>query len=143
MLTPKKTPTKSNQTVWRICVDYRELDKVTKKHSYPLPNAYDEIQRAAGHKYYAFLDLKNGFWQIKMRPEDCEKTEFLTPFGVYEWLVMLFGLRNAPATFQQLMEEIIEPFRSFVAGLLDDVAVWGETAEQLHNCLLQIFTRFT
>ena len=102
--------------IWRICVDYRELNKVTKKHAHPLPNTQDEIQRASGHKYYAFLDLENGFWQIRMHEDDSEKTAFVTPFGIYQWLVMPFGLCNAPATFQSFMEEVLQPFRPFVAG---------------------------
>ncbi|KAI1004419.1 hypothetical protein K3495_g3793 [Podosphaera aphanis] len=141
-LTPKKTPTKSNEQIWRICVDYRELNKVTKKNAHPLPNAQDEIQRAAEHNFYAFLDLENGFWQIPMHKDSQEKTAFVTPFGIYEWLVMPFGLCNAPATFQAFMEEVLEPYRFFVSGLLDDVCVWGDSFEQLHSRLLQIFTRF-
>ena len=123
-----------------MCVDYRELNKITKKHAHPLPNAYDEIQRAAGHKFYAFLDLQNGFWHIRMHPSDREKTAFVTPSGVYEWLVMPFSLCNAPATFQSFMEKVLEPFRPFVAGLLNDVAVWGDTVKELHNRLLLIFS---
>lgn len=121
LLTPKKTSSSNNTTVWRVCVDYRELNKITKKHAHPLPNAYDEIQRASGHEYYAFLDLKNGFWHIPMNPQDCKKTAFVTPFGIYEWLFMPFDLCNAPATFQSFMEEVLQPFRSFAAGLLDDM----------------------
>ncbi|KAI0999844.1 hypothetical protein K3495_g8354, partial [Podosphaera aphanis] len=142
LLTPKKTVVDTGKIVWRICVDYRQLNKVTKKHAHPLPYAYDEIQRAAGHKYYAFLDLENGFWQIRMNEADREKSAFVTPFGVYEWMVMPFGLCNAPATFQCFMEEILEPFRSFVAGLLDDICVWGDTEKELHSRLELIFERF-
>lgn len=142
LLTPKKSNNPNNATIWRICVDYRELNKVTKKHAHPLPNAYDEIQRASGHNYYAFLDLENGFWHIPMYPDDCEKTAFVTPFGIYEWLVMPFGLCNAPATFQCFMEEVLEPFRPYVAGLLDDVVVWADTVESLHSKLMSIFSRF-
>ncbi|KAI0993586.1 hypothetical protein K3495_g14598, partial [Podosphaera aphanis] len=135
-------PTTTDKTIWRICVDYRQLNKITKKHAHPLPNAQDEIQRAAGHKYYAFLDLENGFWQIPLEESTREKTAFITPFGVYEWLVMPFGLCNAPATFQCFMEEVLEPFRPFVAGLLDDVAVWGNSILQLNDRLILIFSRF-
>ncbi|KAI1006983.1 hypothetical protein K3495_g1237 [Podosphaera aphanis] len=142
VLTPKKTPNPTKSPIWRICVDYRQLNKLKKKHAHPLPNAQDEIQRAAGHKCYAFLDLENGFWQIPLHESSREKTAFVTPFGLYEWNFMPFGLCNAPATFQSLMEEVLQPFRSFVAGLLDDVCVWSDSIKNLHSCLLLIFERF-
>ncbi|KAI1006920.1 hypothetical protein K3495_g1298 [Podosphaera aphanis] len=81
-LTPEKTPSKTNERIWRICVDYRDLNKFTKKNAHPLPNAQDEIQRAAGHNFYAFLDLENGFWQIPMHKKSQKKTAFVTPFGI-------------------------------------------------------------
>lgn len=67
----------------------------------------DQIQRAAGHRYYTFIDLKDGFWHVTLSESDREKMAFITPFGLFEWLVMPFGLCNAPATFQALMEEIL------------------------------------
>lgn len=142
LLIPKKPTLTNNQVNWRVCVDYRELNKITKKYAHPLPYVHDEIQRAAGHKFFAFLDLENGFWHIRMNDTDREKTAFVTPFGIYEWLVMPFGLCNAPATFQNFMDEVLEPFRPFVAGLLDDVAVWADSPEELHFRLLKIFSRF-
>ena len=77
-----------------------------------------------------------------MSAQDRDKTAFVTPFGLFEWLVMPFGLCNAPATFQSFMEEVLEPFREFVSGLLDDVAIWADGIEQLHSRLLQVLTRF-
>lgn len=99
----------------------------------------DELQRAAGHRCYA---LKDDFWHIRMHETDREKTAFVTPFGLYEWLVMHFGLCNAPTTFQALMEEVLAPFRDWVSGLLDDVCVWADTLQQLHERLLQLFVGF-
>lgn len=78
-----------------------------------------------------------------MDGKDREKTAFVTPFGAFEWLVMLFGLCNVPATFQSFMEEVLEPFQPFVAGLLDDVAIWGDTIEELNTRLLQVLNRFS
>ncbi|KAI0994514.1 hypothetical protein K3495_g13668, partial [Podosphaera aphanis] len=77
-----------------------------------------------------------------MHKDSQEKTAFVTPFGIYEWLVMPFGLCNAPATFQSLMEEVLQPHRSFVSGLLDDVCVWGNSHEELHARLQKVFSRF-
>lgn len=150
LLTPKKAPGQTTKpdkndihVIWRFCCDYRELNKITKKNAYPLPNAADEIQRAAGHRYYCFIDLKNGFWHIEIYEPHREKTAFVTPFGLYEWMVMPFGLCNAPATFQALMEEILAPLRKFVSGMIDDIAIWGETSEQLHMRVKTLFQRLS
>lgn len=110
------------------------IKKCNKKYAHPLSNLYDEIQRVAGHKYYTFLDLESGFWHIQLYQDDRENTAFVTPFGVYEWLVMPFGLCNAPGTSQNFMESL-EPFRPFVAGHFDDVAVWGDSVEELDQRL--------
>ncbi|KAI1003039.1 hypothetical protein K3495_g5163 [Podosphaera aphanis] len=122
LLTPKKTPgaiirAPADPIIWRFYCDYRELNRITKKHAHPLPNLMDQIQRAAGHNYYCFIDLKDGFWQVPIKKEDREKTAFVTPFGIYEWMVMPFGLCNAPATFQGLMEEILGELREFTSNL--------------------------
>jgi hypothetical protein len=82
----------------------------------------DQIQRTAGHNYYCFIDLKDGFWRIGIIEKDRKKTAFITPFGLFEWTHMPFGLCNAPATFQTLIEEIIKDFE-FMAGLLNNITV--------------------
>lgn len=152
LLTPKKSAdgapkrvwnkkTKQWDVVWRFCCDFRALNSATKKHAHPLPNADAEIERAAGHKYYCFLDLLNGFWHIITHPNDREKTAFVTPFGIYEWLVMPFGLCNAPATFQSFVEEVLGPLREFLAGLLDDIAIWADTIEELKERVHKVLER--
>jgi hypothetical protein len=148
LLTPKKfpgthtKPTIDEHTIWRICTDYRQLNKDTKKNGHPLPNAMDQIQRAAGHNFYCFIDLKDGFWRIKIAEKDREKTAFTTPFGLFEWTHMPFGLCNAPATFQALIDEITGDIE-YVAGLLDDIAVWGDTLEQLHQRVRTVLRKLT
>ncbi|KAI1005106.1 hypothetical protein K3495_g3113 [Podosphaera aphanis] len=87
-----------------------------------------------------FLDLKDGFWHVNLS-KDREKTALKTPFGLFEWLVMAFGLCNAPATFQALMAEILSDIRDFTSGLLDDTAIWGDTMEQLHQRLMLLFAQ--
>jgi putative transposase len=90
LLTSKKPPGShvkpvvDEHTIWRICVDYKEINKRTKKNDHPLPNAMNQIQKMAGHKFYCFLDLKDGFWHIIINPKNREKTAFVTPFGIYE-----------------------------------------------------------
>lgn len=117
----------TNQVRYNRLVGVRRLSRIKqdnkKKHAHPLPNAYDEIQRAAGHKFNCFLNLQNTFWRIQIHPDDREKTAFVKPFGIYEWLVVPFGLCNAPATFQFFMEEVLVPFQPFVARLFDEFAV--------------------
>jgi hypothetical protein len=87
LLTSKKPPGShvkpvvSEHTIWRICVDYRKVNKRIKKNGHLLPNAINQIQKAVGHKFYCFLDLKDGFWHITTNPKNREKPAFVTPVG--------------------------------------------------------------
>src|SRR5208282_1201099 len=82
----------------RLCVDYRKLNKVTKKDCYPLPRIDDMLETLSGAQWFSSLDLASGFWQVELDPKDREKSTFITRFGTYEFTVMPFGLCNAPAT---------------------------------------------
>ncbi|KAL0822205.1 hypothetical protein ABMA28_004335 [Loxostege sticticalis] len=95
----------------RLCVDYRQLNKITVKEKYPMPIIEDLIDRLQGCKYFTSLDLKSGYHQIKIKPEAIPKTAFITPDGHFEYLRMPFGLSNGPSVFQRLMNTVLGSLR--------------------------------
>lgn len=126
----------------RFCVDYRRLNQVTVKDAYPLPRIDDLLESLNRACFYTSLDLQSGFWQVPMAPEDRHKTAFATRDGHFEFLVMPFGLRNAPATFQRLMNAVLRDLRSKCAKVyLDDVNVHSKSWEQHLADLREVFLR--
>ncbi len=91
----------------RFCVDYREVNSVTKKDKFPLPRVDDLLDQLGETKYFSSLDLASGYWQIKVHPDSRSKTAFVTHQGLYEFSVMPFGLTNAPSVFQRLMQRVL------------------------------------
>ncbi|UYV80839.1 ASB3, partial [Cordylochernes scorpioides] len=119
---------------WRFCVDYRRLNKVTKKYVYILPRIDDTLDSLKGAKFYSSKDLRSGYWQIEVDKADREKTAFITPDGLYEFLVMPFGLCNAPATFERMMDKILKGLKWTMALCLDDIVVYSKLFnEHLHR----------
>ena len=120
----------------RFCVDYRRLNEVTVKDQYGLPAADDLLMTLNGYSYFAAFDLKSGFWQVEMDPASRHMTAFTFPGGLYEFTVMPFGLCNAPATFQRLMDVVLGPMKhDTVLVFMDDILIKGKTVEELaSNC---------
>jgi hypothetical protein len=114
----------------RLCVDYRPLNAVTIKNKYPLPRIdilFDQLARA---KVFSKIDLRSGYHQIKIRPSDIPKTTFSTRYGLYEYLVMSFGLTNAPAYFMYLMNSVFMlEFDKFIVVFIDDILIYSKNLE--------------
>ena len=126
----------------RFCIDYRKVNSVTRKDAYPLPRVDDILDTLGGSKWFSTLDLKSGYWQVKVDSSSREKTAFTTSEGLYEFKVMPFGLCNAPATFQRLMNRVLCDV-NWVECLvyIDDTVVIGRTFEQHPSNLGTVLSR--
>jgi len=111
---------------FRVVVDFRKLNDLTIGDSFPLPNITDTLDQLGNAKYFTTLDLASGYHQILVSERDRHKTAFSTPYGHYEFNRMLFGLKNAPATFQRLMNSILNGIQGFKCLVyLDDIVIYG------------------
>ncbi|KAL5968234.1 Transposon Ty3-G Gag-Pol polyprotein [Taenia solium] len=145
VIRPSKSPWASPITLvkksdgsLRLCVDYRKLNAVTKKDAFPLPHINDSLDFLHGANWFSTLDLKSGYWQVEVAEADREKTVFIVPNGLYEFQTMLFGLCNAAATFQRLMQTALMgliPKHSII--YLDDILVFGRHMQE-HNANLKL-----
>ena len=124
----------------RFCVDYRKINYLTITDSHPLPRIDELLEQFRISKWFSSMDLASGYWQIGMKEEDIQKTAFTCAYGLYEFKVMPFGLKNAPPTFQRLMNRLFRPYLDeFVVIYIDDILVYSKTFEEHMKHLKIVF----
>jgi hypothetical protein len=123
----------------RLCVDYRDLNRLTIKNKYPLPRIDVLFEQLRGVKVFSKIDLNSGYHQLRIREEDIEKTTFSTRYGHYEYIVMSFGLTNAPAMFMEAINRMLHEYLDdFIIVFLDDILIYSKSEEEheRHLCLV-------
>ena len=124
----------------RLCVDYRQLNKMTIKNKYSLPRIDDLMDQLHGSSVFSKIDLRSGYHQILVKADDVQKTAFRSRYGHYEYVVMPFGVTNAPAVFLNYMNQIFRPFLDkFVVVFIDNILIYSKTREEHEEHLRLVF----
>lgn len=140
-IVPKKIDN-SGKKKWRIVIDYRKLNEVTIDDKFPIPNIENILDKLGRAQYFTTLDLAKGFHQILVNEEDRKKTAFSTPQGHYEYIRMPFGLKNAPATFQRLMNDVLKEYINKICVVyLDDILIFSTTLNEHIENIKKIFNK--
>ena len=128
----------------RFCVDYRKLNDATIKDAYPLPRIDETLDHLSGACWFSTLDMSSGYWQVDVEEKDRPKTAFITKRGLYQFKVMPFGLCNAPATFERLMEMVLNGLQwNICLVYLDDIIVLGRSFDDMMANLKSVFKRLS
>jgi len=115
----------------RLCIDYRQINKVTVKNIYPLPRIDDLFDQLKGAKVFSKIDLRSGYYQMRIKGQDVLKTAFRTRYGHFEFLVLPFGFTNAPTLFMDLMNRVFQPYLDkFVVVFIDDILVYSKSFKE-------------
>ena len=129
-------------TLW-MCIDYRQINKVKVKNKFPLPRIEDLFDQLKGASVFSKIDLRSGYYQLRLKDVDVPKTTFRTRYGHYEFLVMPFGLTNAPTTFMDLMNRVFRPYLDqFVVVFIDDILVYSRDEKEYEQHLKNSSTDF-
>ncbi len=147
ILVPSKSPfasvpvfAKKKDGGWRLCLDYREVNKHIKPDRYPIPRLWDCVQKAAHHNIYCCLDVNWGFWSLPLDDESREITAILTPFGLMEFTVTPFGIRNSPPEFQRMIDAVFVNIDN-LQKYIDDLVLYSFTVDEMFANLRKVFKR--
>ena len=144
VLVPKKAinPEDLNEKKkYRLCIDFRKVNLITKTDSYPLPNTQDALDSLGQCSYFSIMDLRSAFLQVPLLPDDREKTAFSIRSGLYQFTTLPFGLKNSPSVFQRLMGQVLQGLGEFCMAYLDDIIVFSKTFEEHVEDIKQVFQR--
>ena len=140
VIVPKVNP-EGKHTGIRLCIDFKKINSVTKFDAFPLPRMEDLIEQLTSATFLSKLDLTKGYWQIPLTEETKEKTAFQTPFGLFQFTVMPFGMKTAPGSFQKMIQKVLKGTESFASAYIDDIVIRSQTWRDHLNHVREVLCR--